>query len=525
MAAPYNTVMDCLNVAIVRANDAMKQAGGAPVNQIGGEVIGAQQVFTRTAVNAGWQRMQDFLVSQNYSRLINTVNLNSISPVAVTDPGIFCFIDWDGYFDGVTLQPLPVLPQDLTTPLRLKERVHGQAGINAEFTPMEYFTNGLTGGIKQARNMDWAWDDDNIIFPGSTSIMDFELRYASFLPDFADDGTTAWYNQPVPIMRAQDALAWYILSEFANGRGDMDGAAIDAKAEAAALKLVQREQQNDSLRSEWVIPAIPASTGATHYDIVNTVINAVKTRLNSQTSNPTKDIVVTNQAYMQQCLNNAWRKMQTRLWNMGYIRFTDETTLTNLGPKIDQDPSIQPFLDWTGYNNGTTLDTAIVLPENLIQPLRLWQRVTGQNAEFSPICLWMDGMPSIPATPYTQTAEWRGDAIYFTGFNQPIDLRLRFDMYLPDFVSTNALPWYMQEIKIVRCSEALSLYICAEIAMSRPDLELDAMAFTQGAEAAADLIKNRDVRQRLRTNVRRLSRSGRLEGAQGGGGQNYGSWN
>lgn len=525
MSAPYNTVMDCLNVAIVRANDAMKQASGAPVNQIGGEVIGAQQIFTQTAVNAAWQRCQDFLVSQNYSRLINTVTLSSISPVAVTDPGINCFIDWDGYFDGVTLQALPVLPQDLTTPLRLKERVHGQAGINAEFTPMEYITNGLTGGIKQARNFNWAWDDDNLIFPGSTNIMDFELRYASFLADFADSGSVAWYNQPVPIMRAVDTLAWYILSEFANGRGDMDGAAIDAKAEAAAVKLVQREQQNDSLRSEWVIPAIPGASGATPYDTVNSIINTVKTRLNSQTSNPQKDIVITNQPYMQQCFNTAWRKFQAYLADKGYIRFTSEVILTNLGAKISQDPAVQPFIDWNGYDNGTTLDPTIQLPQNLILPMRLWQRVTGQFAEFSPICLWLDGMPSIPPTPYTQTAEWRGDTIYFTGFNQAIDLRVRYANYIGDFVEANGLPWYMQPVPVVRALDSLSLYVCAEIAMSRPDLELDTVAFSQGAEAAANLIVNRDIRQKQRVNVRRLSRSGRLEGSQGGWGQNYGSWN
>jgi hypothetical protein len=505
-----------MNVATVRVNDAMQQVAGAPAGQIGGEITGAQQIFSQTVVNAAWQRFQEFLVSNNFSRLINTANLLNISPVATTDPGVNCYIDWTGYFDGVTLQATPALPQDLSTPLRLKERVLGQTGVSAEFTPMEYVVNGLTGLVKGNRNFNWAWDSDKIVFPGSTQAMDMEVRYAAFLPDFVD-GSVTWYNQPVPIMRSQDAFAWYIAFEYSAARGDMDSAAIGALAEAAALKLVQRELQNDTLRAEWIIPAIPGATGATPYDTVNTILNTVKTRLNALTS-AQKDVVITNQPYMQQCFNTAWRKFQAYLANMGFIRFTSEVILTNLGPKLSQDPAVQPFLDWTGYNNGTTLDATIQLPQDLILPMRVWQRVTGQNAEFSPIPQWLDGLPSMPATPYTQTWEWRGDAIYFTGFNQPIDLRVRYANYFGDFIEQNGLPWYMQPVPVVRALDSLSMYVCAEIAGSRPDLELDTLTFVQGAEAAANLIFNRDVRQKQRVNARRLSRSGRLEGTMGGWG-------
>jgi len=341
--------------------------------------------------------------------------------------------------------------------------------------------------------------------------MDLELRYASFLVDF-EDGTDPWYDQPVPIMRAQDAFAWYVLSEFAAARGDLDSASIDAKAEAAALKLIQRESQNEMLRSEWVVPAIPGATGATPYDTVNTILNTVKTRLNALNKQQA-DILLSNQPYMQQCFNTAWRKFQAFLANLGYIKFTKEVILENLAPKVSLDPAVQVSLDWTGYDNGTAVDTAIVLPQDLILPMRLWQRVTGQNAEFSPVPQWLDGMPSMPATAYNQVWEWRGDAIYLTGANSFLDLRIRYANYIGDFIEANNLPWYGQTVPIVRALDSLSLYVCAEIAGSRPDLELDTALFTQGAEAAAKLIYNRDVRQKQRVNVRRMSRSGRLEGS------------
>jgi len=290
----------------------------------------------------------------------------------------------------------------------------------------------------------------------------------------------------------------------------MDGAAFDAKAEAAALKLVTREQQNEQLRSEWVIPAIPQATGATPYDTVGTILNTVKTRLNAL-NKEAADILISGQPYMQQCFNTAWRKFQMLLANMGYIKFTSEIEIDNLAPKTSQDPAVQTSLDWSGYNNGTVLDTTRKLPQDLILPMRIWQRVTGQNAMFSPMSQWLDGMPSIPATPYNQTWEWRGDSIYFTGANTALDLRIRYANYLSDFIEANGLPWYEQTVPIVRALDSLSLYVCAEIAGSRPDLELDTAAFTSAAEESAKLIYNRDVRQKQRVNVRRMSRSGRLE--------------
>jgi hypothetical protein len=134
---------------------------------------------------------------------------------------------------------------------------------------------------------------------------------------------------------------------------------------------------------------------------------------------------------------------------------------------------------------------------------------------------WLDGMPSIPATAYNQTWEWRGDAIYMTGANSSLDLRIRYANYIGDFIETTGIPWYSQQVPIVRALDALSLFTCAEIAGSRPDLELDTAVFTQQAEAAANLIYNRDVRQKQRVNVRRMSRSGRLEGCGYG---SYGYW-
>jgi len=523
---PYPIVQDVLNTARVRLNDAIQTPTGAPTGQIGGEVINDNSIFTKQGVNAAWQRFQEALVAQNFSKLVKTRILSSAPVVATADPGVFCYIDWTGYFDGAVLQTGPVLPQDLTTPLRLKERVHGSTGMSAEFTPMEYVSNGIFGIPKQNRNYNWTWDDDKITIPGSTQVMDFELRYIQFLAPFDDVGspiTLYWYDNPVQIMRCEDAFAWYICSEFANSRGDLDGAAIDAKAEAATLKLIQRELQNDALRKEWVIPSIPPATGATPYDYVSTILNTVKTRLNSL-NGAAADVLISNQPYMQQVFNTAYRKLQMFLANFGYSKFTKETILTGLAAKTSSDPAVQVSLDWNGYDNGTVVDTSIALPQDLIIPMFLWQRPTGSNAPFTQMVQWLDGMPNIQQTAWNQIWDWRNDTIYMVGANYPMDLRILFAYFLPDLAETGSpsTPWYEQQVPIVRCGDSLSAYVCAEIARARPDLEMDAAILTAEAEASAKLIYNRDARQKQRVNIRRLSRSGRLDGNAYGNG--WGGW-
>jgi hypothetical protein len=117
--------------------------------------------------------------------------------------------------------------------------------------------------------------------------------------------------------------------------------------------------------------------------------------------------------------------------------------------------------------------------------------------------------------------EWRTDRLYFLGSSTITDLRIRYHKYLDDFIETNTgspavlTPWYLQDVPIVRCTDALSLFICAEVATARPDFGMNPAQFQIAAQDAADLIYNRDVRRTQQTTTTRRSLSGRLE--SGGG--------
>lgn len=509
----------------------MKTPTAAVAGQIGGEVTGAQQIFAQEIVNSAWRRLQDFLISYRgedgkavaFSPLIDTLVISSIPAVTSGDPGVSCYLGYDGYFDGTTLQAGTTLPSNLLTPLRLKERIHS-SGNPAHFTEMAYIVDGLTGLTKRNRNYNWGWDNDSIVVPGSTSVMDFELRYAKLLVDFIDNSpvaATPWYGQKVPIPRAFDAFAWYICAEYANARGDKDGAAFDAKAEAAATRLILRESENEMLRGAWVVPDIPAQTGSTHYDVVSVALNVVRVRLNS-INKAAADLINVQSPWTQQYTNQAFRRLQEWLANRGSVRLTNEILIQGLTANINPDPAIQCYIDWGGYFNGTTYDPTIVLPQDLIMPWKSWVRQNGTDSLFVPMAQILNGLPSWNSpNPWNFCWEWRNDKMYLLGATTPTDLRIRYHKYLDDFVETNVgspavlTPWYLQEVPIVRCTDALSLYICAEVAAARPDLGLDALAFQTAAQDAADMIYNRDVRRTQQTTTTRRSLSGRLE--QGGG--------
>ena len=530
MPAPLDTVLFVLNTASARLLDAMKTPAGAVAGQIGGEVTGAQQIFAQEIVNAGWRRLQEFLTTFKdeqgrvvpYSPIVDTVTLPSAPAVTNLDPGVSCFIGYDGYFDGTTLQVAPALPQNLSSPLRLKERVH--ATPPNQFTEMAYILHGLTGLAKRNRNYNWGWDNDSIILPGSTSVMDFELRFIKLFADFVDNSpiaATPWYGQFVPIPRAFDALAWYICAEYANARGDKDGVTFDTKAEAAATRLIVRESANEALRAEWVVPDIPPQTGATHYDAVTVMLNVARVRLNA-VNKAAADIINVQSPWTQQYTNQAWRRLQEYLANKGTVRVTDEVIISGLVARTSADPAAQAFIDWNGYNNGTVTDATVKLPENLILPWKLAERQTGQDALFIDMAQILNGLPSIwVQQPFNRMWEWRADRIVLPGATMTTDLRIRYHKYLDDFIETNVgsplvlTPWYLQPAPIVRCTDALSLFVCAEVAAARPDLGLDAVLFQTAAEDAADLIYNRDVRRTQQTTTTRRSLSGRLE--SGGG--------
>ena len=261
-AAPYPLVNDALNLARTRINDA--------IQSIGGEMLTNVQPYSQVMVNAAWLRFQKFMAGLGYSRARKRVVLTGLPIVNSQDPASECTLNWSYFFDGVSFwvpPNTPVLPQDLLCPLEVRERQSSTQFSASGYQPV--LTAGSRGFSrmqlvaigenpnwrKRPWNGCWDWRNDEIVIPGSTSPMDFEIYYSASLQQFNTVGQIPWWQQPIPIVQGESALAFWICYEFSLGRGDMDSASWLTQAQQDARELVNstevplRQRFNVSRRS------------------------------------------------------------------------------------------------------------------------------------------------------------------------------------------------------------------------------------------------------------------------------------
>lgn len=248
-ATPYDTVSFVLDAARVRINDEI-----TTLQPTRGQLLKSTIEFTQQVCNNAWRKMQDFLGGLGMTRFVDEQIVSGLPPVQTTDPGQFVYINWFNYWDGANLWAAPVLPPNMAYPLWVKER---QSGYNASFSCMENILDGLPTLAKQTWNGRWEWRNDSIWMPGSTYVMDLQIRFRQYLPDFADSGTTQWFTQVVPIVHCSDVLAYFICAEMADARSDLgiDPLPFREKGEQGARKLMNRDismkQRVNIRRASW----------------------------------------------------------------------------------------------------------------------------------------------------------------------------------------------------------------------------------------------------------------------------------
>jgi len=255
------------------------------------------------------------------------------------------------------------------------------------------------------------------------------------------------------------------------------------------------------------------------FDLAYTILAAARTRLNDTlpTLFPVSGKLLDNsQTSTNQLFNNAYRKLQEFLANLGYTKLIGNVVITGLPPVASTDPGTDVWIDWFNYFDGSNLWQLPVLPQDLIIPKRVWERQSGMNAMFCEMGMYLDGLPTWNKQARNLVWEWRGDAIHMPGSQATMDLRIRYARYLPDIVDTGSVPWFQQPVPIMRCMDSLSYFLCSEVLEARGDDREN--PFMDKAVAAAKLIMNRDISTMQRVNVRRRPRSGRGEGSQYGGG-------
>ena len=186
------------------------------------------------AVSTGETKLADL----RYSGIQNETVIQSVPAIVTIDPMAQVYLSYGGYFDGTTLQIAPVLPQDMIRPYQLTERPHGTTQL---FTVMDPLMWAIPRVPKASWNRQWLWRGDKLYMPGALVVTDIAMSYAQLLADFVD-GTTPWFQQPVPIMNCLDSLADYVCREICVARGQADAAAaFQLSAEANARLIINRD--------------------------------------------------------------------------------------------------------------------------------------------------------------------------------------------------------------------------------------------------------------------------------------------
>lgn len=227
------------------------------------------------------------------------------------------------------------------------------------------------------------------------------------------------------------------------------------------------------------------------YDPISSMTLAARARLNDMIQSQGGDVFTDDQPFTLQMVNNAWRRFQRRLTDLGYVSLEKEISGSapwlSLPAMTNSDPGVFMWISWTGCFDGTNVQAAPVLPQDFIVPLKLWERATGSAAVFIELDNVDNGLDAVAKMDWNQQSEWRNSAIWMPGAQVATDLRVRYATYYADFTDIAESP--DQPVPIMQCLDPFANYICSEMANSRADL--DGATFDQKADAGTVMIAQR----------------------------------
>jgi hypothetical protein len=265
-------------------------------------------------------------------------------------------------------------------------------------------------------------------------------------------------------------------------------------------------------------PIPPAAPPSIPFDTVDAAMNSARVRFNDTPLALSGNLLADTQPYAQTIYNNAWRTFQRDLAEFGDPACTEETILTALPVVASIDPATQYYISQQYVFDGQNFFSAPyvpLLPQDLICPLHLKERLAGTQQLFTPMWPCDNGVPLSPKTTYMRWWEWRsagpgnGLAIYMTGATVSRDIWMRYASFLPDAVDnspTASAPWYQQPLPMLRCSDILADYILAEFAFSRGSDQAKAIAncfWSDGKAKTRQYVNSTTMKIRQRINHRR----------------------
>jgi len=205
-------------------------------------------------------------------------------------------------------------------------------------------------------------------------------------------------------------------------------------------------------------------------------------------------ILTNNAPFTLDYLNSAFRWLQRRLRNEGVtFPINDYFIIHGIPPVAVVDPGVFVYIGYDGYFDGQQMHGNIKLPSNLVQPIRLRQRLTGSNLEFVDMGEPQQGLPSGYQNQWFGGWEWRNYQIWMNGSLQTQDLMLRFTTGQPQMAAPpadfDATPIYIMDSTDALANYVAKLYGGARGANAEQIAEVKADAESAVDEMALEYVR------------------------------------
>lgn len=270
------------------------------------------------------------------------------------------------------------------------------------------------------------------------------------------------------------------------------------------------------------MPVVGSSTSQ-NFPTLESILNKIRAVANDSfagnTSTPGEGQVLTDlyqatTSYNPQllnCFNLAIGEMYRKLRTVkGKPLIRDNYILLNLpvvnGPlgASQPDPTVQTYLNFAFYFDGTNQNASFTLPADLLMPLRMWERQSGTVDVFTPMREAKNGLDPSNQQQELTFWEWREGRINFRGALILRDIRLKYLSFLPAFFPSNPVPagyFLNTQIPVFDCDDVVVWLTLRNLSYGINPAMLQFLN-EQAKEAIFDL-RNEEVRRMQATSYER----------------------
>ena len=236
-------------------------------------------------------------------------------------------------------------------------------------------------------------------------------------------------------------------------------------------------------------------------------------------TNNTPGTTLPQSVTLQNFMNSAIREVRRDCGIMGQPTFIrDNYVLTGLPPINSNlgvgvmNPATQQSLSLVGFFDGVNMNANFLLPSDILQPLELWERLTGTVNPFSEMRQSTGALRPRNQINALHDWEWRGNVIWFNGAILSRDVRIRYVGSLAS-LAASSIDWSQTFVPIPDCQEAVADKIAVRYArrLGSPQVQ----ELTQQADRSMLRLRQTVVRARQRIDNRRPMFSGDGNGYSG----------